>query len=418
MDKIVTNYLKGKMGETITILFVLAASSGMFTYNGASLDAETFLEKARATVFALAGASAIYLFWGYVLKIVPNLKEAWHIILAMFVTLIWCVLIFFISSSFNVTAFAGEDALELHLSRYVGDLEEIVDEQFRDAKTVESVATDLRMEAARWGDAAKKEFETGFYSGSPGPGAVYNSLVMIHSRMTDLEAEADAFLKEVEILSESAKGRLERIRLIANSDKALKKRSRDIAKESDALRLELAQMDSRNLSESIARTIQALPGEVDMQSVLSANSSTARRQQAALDRLRADISRTALALSEFVSASAAEPSVRMTAFEKMTPGRAVQVYWKNFIPFWAGGVALDIAPLAVVIYLMIGLLSKNAGELARGTLENTTLQELIRAKAGEDALRRAGIDPQTLQSLQDEIFGRTPSKADDDKENE
>lgn len=404
MNRFLADYLKDRMGVTIAILFVLAAASGMFTYNGASLDAETFLEKARATVFALAGSSAIYLFWSYVLKIVPNLKEAWHIILAMIVTLIWCVLIFFISSSFNVTAFAGKEALELHLSRYVGELEVVVDEQFRGARIVESVAADLRMEAARWDEAAKKEYETGFYSGSPGPGAVHNSLVMIHSRMTGLEAEANAFLDNVEALSESAKGRLERIRQIANSGKALERRTRDIAKESDALRLELAQMDSRNLSESISRTIQALPGEIDMQTVLSANSATARRQRASLDKLRAEISRTALALREFVSASSAEPAARMAAFEKMTPGRAVQVYWQNFTPFWAGGIALDIAPLAVVIYLMIGLLSKNSGQIAQGLLGNMTLIELIRAKAGEDALRRAGIDPQSLQSLQDGIF--------------
>lgn len=412
MNRFLTNYLKDKMGVTIAILFVLAAASGMFTYNGASLDAETFLEKARATVFALAGSSAIYLFWSYVLKIVPNLKEAWHIILAMLVTLIWCVLIFFISSSFNVTAFAGKDALELHLSRYLGELEVVVDEQFRDAKLVESVAADLRMEAARYDEAAKKEYETGFYSGSPGPGAVHNSLVMIQSRMTGLEGEANAFLENVNVLSESAKGRLERIRQIANSGKTLKRRTRDIAKESDALRLELAQMDSRNLSESIARTVQSLPGEVDMQTVLSANSATARRQRASLDKLRIEISRTALALREFVSVSSADPAVRMSAFEKMTPGRAVQVYWKNFIPFWAGGIALDIAPLAVVIYLLIGLLSKNSGQIAQGVLGNMTLIELIRAKAGEDALRRAGLDPESLQSLQDGIFGRDKTNAD------
>lgn len=169
MNRFLADYLKDRMGVTIAILFVLAAASGMFTYNGASLDAETFLEKARATVFALAGSSAIYLFWSYVLKIVPNLKEAWHIILAMIVTLIWCVLIFFISSSFNVTAFAGKEALELHLSRYVGELEVVVDEQFRGARIVESVAADLRMEAARWDEAAKKSMRPVFTPAAPAP---------------------------------------------------------------------------------------------------------------------------------------------------------------------------------------------------------------------------------------------------------
>jgi hypothetical protein len=414
MDKFLANYQSGKLGLTMAILLVLAGASGMFTYNGASLDAETFLEKARATVFALAGSSAIYLFWHYVLKIVPNLTQAWHIILAMIVTLTWCVMIFFISSSFNVTAFAGKDALELHLSRYIGELETTIGAQFKQAIIVESAVSDLRMEAAHYKDAATREFETGFYSGDPGPGAVHNALLMIEIRLSGLEGEASAFLAEVDTLSEAAKGRLEKIRQITSSERALSRRMRDISRESNALRMDLARMDSRNLSQSISRTMQGLPSEVDMQTVFSSNGDTAKRQKVALDKVRSEISRSALALSEFMSVSSAEPAASMAAFEKMSPGRAVQVYWKNFIPFWAGGIALDIAPLAVVLFLMIGLHSKTSGELARGALSSMTLQDLIRAKAGADALRRASIDAENLKSMNDDIFGRKNITGNDD----
>lgn len=415
MNKILADFRAGKLGPITAVLSVIAIATTMFTYNGASIDAVTFLEKARATVFAIAGGSVIWLFWEYTIRIVPNLKGKWSRSGALGVAAAFCAMIFFISSSFNVTAFAGKAALDLHLSRFVGQLEETFADQYRQSLIIEGAASDIRMEAARYGEAAQREIKSGFYSGNPGPGAVVNALVMIQNRLLELEDEANTFLSEVDALNASVQTRLEKIRKIASSDKPLNRRMRVIAKESDALRSDFAQMDSHNLSESIARTLRALPGEVDMQTSFSANSATARRQKTALDKVRNELSRTSLALDEFMSVSSAEPVVRIAAFEKMTPGRAVQVYWKNFIPFWAGGIALDMAPLAIVLYLMIGLSSKTPAQLARMAQLNMTLEEIARGKLSEDALRRMGIDPDSLQSLNDDILGRG---SDDKKSND
>lgn len=405
MKQVLARYLRNDHGIVTHILFVIAASSGLFTFNGASLDADSFTEEARASVFALAGASAIFLFWHYVISILPGLRRRWEKSLALIITLLWCVLIFFLSSAFNVAGLAGREALELHLSRYVASLEEALDAQFRQSLLIEGVASDLRLEIARYEEAVGLEFNKGVYSGQPGPGAVVNALTGIQGRLEGLLEEADEFTKETERLSGSAKTRLETIRKIATSGNPLSRRQRDIAKESDQLRLDLAQMDARNLAESISRTLEALPREVDLQSQFSRNAAVAKNQRAALEKVREDIVTSGNVLGDFIDKATALPPPQVIAFEKISAVRAVMVYWENYLPFWAGGVALDIAPLAVVLFLMIGFASKKNEEIARLRMLNMTVEDVIRANLNQQALRRMGIDVDSLAHLNKEILG-------------
>ena len=406
MKKILARYLNNDLGIVTHILFVIAAASGLFTFNGASLDAVTFAEKARASVFALAGASAIFLFWHYVISILPGLTKAWERALALIITLLWCVLIFFLSSAFNVAGLAGREALELHVSRHVSGIETTLDDQFRESLLIEGVMSDLRIEIERYKEAAKQESDNGIYSGIAGPGAVVNALNGIRGRLSDLLDEAEEFTKKTEALSTSAMTRLETIRKIASSGNPLPRRMRDMAKESDHLRADLAQMDARNFAESITRTLDALPREVDMQTNLSANAENARRQKAALDKVREDVAASAAVLGAFIDKATALPPPQIEAFEKISAVRAVGLYWQNYIPFWAGGVALDIAPLAVVLFLMIGMASRPNEELARIRMLNMTVEEVIRANLSQEAWRRMGLDVDSLTGLMRDITGK------------
>ena len=406
MKKLIARYRNGDKGVAAPILVVLAAASALFTYSGASLDAETFLEKARATVFALGGASAIFLFWWYVLDIVPELRAFWQKTIALTFVLLGCSLFFWLSSAFNVAGLAGREALELHLSRYVGGLEDTLDAQFRHALIIEGVAADIRIEIARYDAAAKDEFDNGTYSGEPGPGAVFNALTRIRDRLIILLEEADTFAAEAEKQRGEAQGRLEKIRAIASSSYTLSRRMRDIAKESDLLRTGFARMDAGNLAESVSRTLDALPREVRLQANFSKNADVARRQKEALARVGEDIDHSGRVLGDFVLKQAASPAPSVKAFEKISAVRAVVLYWDNYIPFWAGGIALDIAPLAVVVFMMIGINAHSKPELVQGAIESMTGTDLLRAKMFEEVYRRASLDSESLKAINQRLLGK------------
>lgn len=416
MKKLIARYRNGDKGVASPILVTLAVVSAFFTYSGASLDTETFLEKARATVFALGGASAIFLFWWYVLDIVPELRAFWQRTIAFTIILLGCLLFFWLSSAFNVAGLAGREALELHLSRYVGGLENTLDVQFRHALTIEGVAADIRIEIARYDAAAKDEFANGTYSGEPGPGAVVNALTRIRVRLESLLEEAGAFAAEVEKQREQAQARLETIRAIAASGRTLSRRMRDIAKESDLLRTGFARMDAGNLAESVSRTLDALPREIRLQANFSKKADVARRQKEALARVGEDIDRSGRVLGDFILKQAASPAPRVEAFEKISAVRAVVLYWQNYIPFWAGGIALDIAPLAVVVFMMIGINAHSKAELAQNAIESMTGADLLRAKMFEELYRRTSLDSDSQKKINQRLLGKDDDlQADDDQ---
>jgi len=405
MNKLIANYLKGDLGVTTPILAVLAAASALFTYSGASIGAESFLEKSRATVFALGGASAIYLFWMIVLWVVPNMKTLWQKTLTLMIVGLGCVLIFWLSSAFNVAGLAGKDALELHQSRYVGGLEDSLGAQFKHALIIEGVAADIRIEIARYKAAAEDEFKNGTYSGTPGPAAVVDALNAIKGRLEALRNEADGFVQAVEARRTQAGVRLEKIRKIAFSNKPLPRRMRDIAKESDLLRSALARMDAKNLAESVKRTLEALPREIALQARFSKDAEMARRQREALARVGADVEQSARTLGAFIEKATEGAPAGIRAFEKISAVRAVVTYWENYIPFWAGSISLDIAPLAVVVFMLIAMNTKTPAELARIRMMHMTVEELVIAKLNEETVRRVGLYPESLRALNHEVLG-------------
>lgn len=415
MKQLIAAYQKDDLGTFMKMLAVLAAASALFTYSGASLDAETFLGKARATVLAIGGATAIYMFWKIALRVVPEMRSPKQKTIALSIVGLGCSLIFWLSSAFNVAGLAGEEALELHLSRYVAGLEDAVDAQFRHALLIESVAADIRVEIARYEAAAEDEFKSGTYSGSNGPGAVVNALGGIKGRLLSLRDEADNFIASLGKHRTQAQTRLETIRKIATSGKPLLRRMRDIATESDLLRSDLAQMDARNMAESVSRTLEALPREVTLHASFSKNSNVAQRQKRALEHVREDIEQSAGVLGAFISSATTSAPPGVKAFEKVSAVRAVVIHWENYLPFWAGGIALDIAPLALVVFLMIAMNTKSKAELAHSDIMMVRIEDLIRAKLGEEALGQMGIDPESLKAINNGILGRENEGDDSNK---
>lgn len=405
VEKLIADYAAGRTTLITRILFILAGASALFTFKGASIDAEGFSDVAQASVFALAGGAAIYGFWYVILKVIPSLETHFSRMLAYTLSIPFLILIVCLSGFLNVAGLAGEEALEVHIAEYINDAERRVDDAFQGAMIVSGVSADIRSEIARYEQAAASELNSGAYSGSGGPGAVVNALNAVRGRFITLGHEADEYISQAEALGDKARSRLEKIRKIASSDKALHIRTRDIARESDALRADLARLDVSHFAEALGRMLSALPREVDLQASFSANPAVARRQHAALDKVREDIEFSAGKMSGFLQGPSASPTIRVEGFERISAIKAVLVYWDNFLPYWAGGIALDLFPMAIVIFLSIAISSKTAHELAIIRVLNRPVGDVLDLKIIEDAVRQSRADPRAIDSLREHVLG-------------
>ena len=79
---------------------------------------------------------------------------------------------------------------------------------------------------------------------------------------------------------------------------------------------------------------------------------------------------------------------------------ALWISAKISIPFWP--VPLTMQTLVV---LMIGMASRPNEELARIRMLNMSVEDVIRGKLNEEALRRVGIDIRSLEGLNRDILG-------------
>jgi len=384
--KLSTSFTMGKMGNFNRALAAISAGSGFFTYKGISIGADTVGERAACTVFAIVTAIAIYFFWRFAFKAVRDWVRPQDKVLGL--TLVACgvLVIVALSSNFNVAAFNNGAAQEQHQAAYVEDIGLAVDDAFQDIQFLESVGADLRQQIAQYQQSASDELTSGKYTGSAGPGAVVNALNGIEARLAALLGEVNAFTGNAHKLNREARSRLETIREISGKDDTLDERSRQIANEADAIRNLLSQMDAAILSASITRTLESLAREVDLHANLSGNSRTARRQEAALERVRIEAEKTAADLAVFVVNSSNEGN-RIAAFQSISATRAVAVYWRENIPQWAGGLGLDLMPLAFLLFIMLSMSARDLEDLSIEALLQTPVINVIQLKLLEGILR-------------------------------
>jgi len=407
MNKMVTDYLKGNLGVITPLLSIMCIASALFTYSGASVEAVTFDQKAKATVFAIASGAFIYMFWYGVINLVPPLRESGKRLFANAIVMFGIIVIVWLSGVLNVAGMAGLDALEGHLNVYVSTLQKTVDEKFERALLIKEIIADLRLEQNRYEQAAKAELDEGSYSGTIGSGSVFFALQAIQNRIGALSLEAEKYLENSRKINAQSLKRLDKLGKIISSDKPLVFRMRDLNKESAALRSELAELNIKNFSGSVTRTLAALPRSIEVISVFSNNAQVAARQKQALARVRKDVEKTIELLTLVMDKIESLPPVELEPFERITAVRAVLLYWYNYIPYFAGGIGLDIAPLAVVYLLQNAILSKTASQIKRAQVLGMTLEEQAQLKIGEEYYRRLGLDIKEMKGFNDDLLGKS-----------
>lgn len=357
MNRSIEVFLHNNRKVTDTVLLILSSVSAFFTYQGAVLVLDSSGPQSAfslsAAVFSAGVSAAIFLFWRYALGIVPVMNTRKNRWLGMSVIGLGGVFIVCLSSWMNVMALAGAGALTAHMRGSMKDYEAALQAAYIQAKAMDSLAGDLNLAAQRYGALADREIRQGTLTGVPGAGGVADSLRTTQKGFADLVSLVSARSKQVDSLYAQGQTALGTMGSLVAAEGPVAGRYTAYAEEASKVAKIVGTLNSRELSSVIARTVRSFSGGTGLFNPSSSNRSVASAQGDALQRLASDLTgtgeRIATAAEELARAQKEEPP----AFERIGLSKAVVLYFDELLPYWAGGVGLDLMPVVLILLLML-----------------------------------------------------------------
>ena len=136
---------------TPAALGVLAVASGIYTYLGVStlLEDTGAMSFFAAVAYSIAVSVGIFVFWSYLLRLLPSMRNAAGFIGLTIAAMIGSAAIIAMSSWLNAAALAGSAAVELHLDQTVREYQGALEQAHDIALSGQALAREVQ----RAGDA-------------------------------------------------------------------------------------------------------------------------------------------------------------------------------------------------------------------------------------------------------------------------
>lgn len=391
---------------TPAALGVLAIASGIYTYLGVSslLEDNGATSFFAAVAYSIAVSVGIFVFWSYMLRLLPAMRSAAGYIGLTVATMIGSAAIIAMSSWLNAAALAGSAAVEQHLENTVRDYQGSLETAHEIALSGLALQREVQRARQSFEDLAELE-ETGDLSGTAGRGTVFRVLTQKSEELRNLESQiaeldspiAEAFQRGNQILAT--------MRGLTVGAGPIEQRSVQFSEESVKLAGVISQLNQYSVAQLVARAAADLPAsvvlpELDGRSaaVREAQSSTIQSVLDALDK------RSATLLAAAQEVMAITPPAE-TTYNPISSAAAVIRYAEDFVPSWAGAIAIDLLPAVLVFVLAVTQSAIRSGRDGLSIEETLTLADLKAAiaalrdvemamgSADAEILKRATQDP-------------------------
>ncbi|WP_232830610.1 hypothetical protein [Oceanicella sp. SM1341] len=377
-------------------LGVLSVASGIYTYLGVSglLERTGALSFLAAVAYSVAVSVAIFVFWSYVLKLLPAMTRAGGRIGLFIATAIGCVAIVAMSSWLNAAALAGSAAVEQHLATTVQDYQRALERANTNAVSAQSLGRDVERARISFEDLSAQE-ASGELSGISGQGAVYRLLRQKSEELAALETQIAAQDEPIREAFETGNGILSRMRELIAEQGPVETRSIAFSEQSVRLAGVIATLRQLSVAPLVSRAAEDLRAAVVLPELDGGSAEARTAQDATIRSVLEAIDRRAASLGEAAQQVLDLPPPEETTYTAISTADAVIRYAGDFVPSWAGAIAIDLLPGVLVLILAVtqGAIRGNRREL---TLEQTmTLSDL---EAAMRALRR--IETAQLQGAE------------------
>lgn len=372
---------------TSASLGILALASGIYTYIGVKglLDGSNTFTVAAAVAYSVAVSVGIYVFWTYILRFFPLLRgldAKFQMIGAM---LLGSAAIIAMSSWLNAAALAGSAAVEQHLARIVEDYQKAVEQGHENALAAQALLPDIRIATGNFENKAVQERDEGSLTGTSGSGTVVQLLTQMASQLKELEAQIVSSRSEVSSLFEQSTQHLKKMRELVSSQGAVADRSISFAEEAAQVAAILAEMKQTSVAPAVKRAAENLERSFIAPAANGASADLRTRQEQVVESVRDTVREQSRLLSAAADNVLQSPSVEAPRFTPISTAEAVLLYWRDFIPSWAGAIAIDLLPAVIVFIQSIVFSAIRRHEDPLPIEETMTLKEMETALA---ALKR------------------------------
>ena len=361
---------------TPAALGVLAIASGIYTYLGVSslLEDTGAMSFFAALAYSIAVSVGIFVFWSYMLRLLPSMRSAGGLIGLTVSTMIGSLAIVAMSSWLNAAALAGSAAVEQHLELTVRDYQTALEQAHDIALSAQALGREVRRAREAFEALAEQE-RSGELSGTAGEGAVYRILRQKTEELQSLEAQIAEQKPLIGIAFEQGNEILGRMRALTVATGPVEQRSVAFSEESVRLAGVISNLNQYSVALLVARSAADLPASVVLpeldgrtSSVRDAQSSTITSVIEALDQRSRTLGQAAAQVLEM------EPP-QETAYNPISSADAVIRYAGNFVPSWAGAIAIDLLPGILVFVLAVTQAAIRNGSLVQRQTSSLRIQD-------------------------------------------
>lgn len=388
---------------TPAALGVLAVASGIYTYLGVSslLEDTGAMSFLAAVAYSIAVSVGIFVFWSYLLRLLPAMRTAGGFVGLSLATLVGSLAIVAMSSWLNAAALAGGAAVEQHLARTVQDYQASLERAHLVAVSAQGLERDVARARTSFEDLSEQE-RAGELSGAAGRGAVFRLLNQKADELRALEAQIAAQNAPIQAAFEEGNDILSRMRALIVEQGSVEQRSVTFSEESVRLAGVITTLRQLQVAQLVARAAEDLRASVVLPELDGRSAGVRQDQAATIGSVLESLDGRAATLRAAAEEVLAMPPPQETTYTPISSADAVIRYAGNFAPSWAGAIAIDLLPGVLVFILAVTQAAIRRGKEGAGVEATLTLADLRAAMramkdiegamgaADDQALHRAG----------------------------
>ena len=379
-------------------LGVLATASGIYTYLGVSslLDRTGALSVFAALSYSIAVSVGIFVFWTYMMRLLPAVRTMGARLGLLLSMALGSVAIIAMSSWLNAAALAGAAAVEQHLARTVQEYQAALERAHSIAISAQGLELDVARVRQSFEDLSEQE-ATGDLSGLAGRGAVFRVLRQKSDELAGLEAQIGSQQPLVNAAFSEGNSILSRMRALTVEPGPVETRSVAFSEEAVRLAGIITQLRQLSVAPLVSRAAQDLAESVVLPELDGRTGEARGNQQSTITSVLGLLAQRADTLRLAAEGVMAMTPPADTTYTPISTADAVILYAGNFVPSWAGAIAIDLLPAVLVFMMAITQGAIRSGKARIGIEDTLTLAELRAAmhavREVEEALEREPLAP-------------------------
>lgn len=335
-------------------LGILALASGVYTYLGVRelLDGSAVMVSFAAIIYSTAVSVAIYAFWSFLMRFLPQMREATSRVWLAGAMVIGSLMIVAMSSWLNAAALAGAAAIEQHLATTVQAYTRDLDQAHQRALGAQSLLPDIQLASSRFARLADAERQ-GALTGTGGSGTVVQLLTQMSTQLDELGREVSGSAEPVKTLYAEGSAHIAKMRELVSAQGDIKARSDAFGAEAMKLIGAIASLEQTSMAPAVKRAADDLAKTFIAPAADGGTAELVVRQNRVVGNVEKAVAAQASALSRAAADIVGEGPVEPARFQPLSTAEAVLRYAGDFLPSWAGAISIDLLPAVLVLILCV-----------------------------------------------------------------